>query len=309
MRAPWPMDPRAGHRQPQPSMLLATGVRMHEKDKAMSSSNAVLAVFCITYFGIALGHVPGLKMNRTSIVLLGAMAMAMLSGIPTEKVMKLISWPTVLLLFGFFIISAQLRLSGFFDRMATTLAAGLAHPRLFLLTLMLVTASLSAFLNHDIVCFVFTPVVGAALIGKRLNPVPFLIALAISSNIGAAATVVGNAQDMVIAQLAHLSFARYSLWCLPPVLFALVCAYGLILLMSRKSLATQEAPRPASTQAVQPFNRGHTIKGLVIFVLVILAFFTSIPKEVIALIAARHPSRQPQVPHSTICWRWSTGRS
>jgi Citrate transporter len=61
---------------------------------------------------------------------------------------------------------------------------------------MLVAAGLSAFLNHDIVRFVFAPIVATALLRPQLNPVPFLIA----SNIGAAATVVGDPQDMMIAR-------------------------------------------------------------------------------------------------------------
>ena len=96
-----------------------------------------------------------------------------------------------------------------------------------MLVLMLVTGGLSAFLNHDIVCFVFTPIVGAALLRKQLNPVPFLIALAIASNIGAAATLIGNPQDMMIGQVAHLNFGHYLRWCAAPVLVAMGCPPGI----------------------------------------------------------------------------------
>ena len=82
------------------------------------------------------------------------------------------------------------------------------------------TGGLSAFLNHDIVCYVFAPIAGAALLRKQINPVPFLIALAIASNIGAAATLIGNPQDMMIGQVAQLNFGRYLLWSSVPVLFA-----------------------------------------------------------------------------------------
>ncbi len=247
---------------------------------------AVLAIFALTYFGIALGHVPGLKLNRTGIALLGAIAILIFSGLPTTTVIGFINWPTVLLLFGFFVLSAQLRLSGFFDQVANNISAQLENPARFLLTLMLVTAGLSAFLNHDIVCFVFTPVVATALLRRQLNPVPFLIALAIASNIGAAATLVGNPQDMMIAQIAGLDFGRYAFWCILPVLFALSCAYALIWTMSRYDLAST-ASVPASVKpSPTPFNRPHTIKGLVILGLVIAFFFSSVPKEIIALTAA-----------------------
>ena len=208
------------------------------------------------------------------------------SGLPTTAVIGFVNWPTLLLLFGFFVLSAQLRLSGFFDMVAGGLSSRLGNPAWFLLTLMLATAGLSAFLNHDIVCFVFAPVVASALLRRGMNPVPFLIALALASNIGAAATLVGNSQDMLIAQMAGLTFGRYSLWCVPPSLLALGCAYGIIWGMSRGNLSLVEPILAVESPPPHPYNRAHTIKGLVIFALVIAFFFTSIPKEVIALTAA-----------------------
>jgi Na+/H+ antiporter NhaD/arsenite permease-like protein len=249
-------------------------------------TTAILAIFAVTYCGIAVGHVPGLRLNRTGIALLGAIAMMIFSELPTEAVVGFIDWPTIMLLFGFFVLSAQLRLSGFFDKVATDLSGRLDDPRRFLLILMLVTAGLSAFLNNDIVCFVFAPVVGAALLRKRLNPVPFLIALAIASNIGAAATLVGNAQDMMIAQTAQLAFGPYMLWCITPVLLALGGSYALIWRMSRHDLASAAPVPDGSPPSFRPFDRPHAIKGLIILGLVIAFFFSPIPKELIALTAA-----------------------
>ncbi|HEX3717537.1 MAG TPA: SLC13 family permease [Verrucomicrobiae bacterium] len=247
---------------------------------------AVLVIFGLTYLGIALGHVPGLKLNRPGIALLGAIAMVVFSGLPTTTAVSFINWPTILLLFGFFVLSAQLRLSGFFDWIVGGIAARLDNPARFLLMLMLVTAGLSSVLNHDIVCYVFAPVVAVALLRKQLNPVPFLIALAIASNIGAAATLVGNPQDMMITQIAGLNFGRYMLWSLTPVLFALGCAYALIWRMSRNNLAFKGAGLAASKPSQDSFNRLHTIKGLIVLGLVIAFFFSSVPKEITALTAA-----------------------
>src|SRR5579864_2238207 len=206
---------------------------------------AILAIFTITYLAIAIGHIPGLKLNRAGIALLGGIAMMIFGGVSTEQVISYINWPTVFLLFGFFVISAQLCLSGFYDKVATAIAAGLSHPGQFLLVLMAATAGLSAVLNHDIVCFVFTPIVCAALLRKQLNPVPFLVALAISSNIGAAATLIGNPQNMMIAQLVPLTFGHYMLWSGVPVLFALGSAYGIIWFLSSRRIRTT-VPAPPS---------------------------------------------------------------
>jgi Na+/H+ antiporter NhaD/arsenite permease-like protein len=251
-----------------------------------STTPAILVIFALTYFGFAIGRVPGLKLNRTGIVLLGAIAIAVFSGWSVTTIVGFINWPTILLLFGFFVISAQLRLSGFFDQVAGRISAGLGNPARFLFTLMLATAGLSAFLNHDIVCFVFTPVVAIALVQRKINPVPFLVALAVASNIGAAATLVGNPQDMMIAQIAGLGFGPYALWCIAPVLFALGCAYAIIWLMCRHDLALTVPVTARVKPASYEFNRAHTIKGLVVLGLVIAFFFSSVPKEIIALTAA-----------------------
>ena len=260
--------------------LIATAsAGFHEKP-------VILAIFAGTYLGIAMGRVPGLKLNRVGIALLGAIAMMIFGNVTTADVISYVNWPTVFLLFGFFVISAQLRLSGFYDWVAGGISARLGNPARFLLILMVVTGGLSAFLNHDIVCYVFTPIAGAALLRRQINPVPFLIALAISSNIGAAATLIGNPQNMMIGQIAHLDFGRYILWTCVPVIFAMAAAYGIIWMLSRGKLQPAPPAPNESSQQTYPFNRAHTIKGLVILAVVIGLFFSPLPKEIIALAAA-----------------------
>lgn len=252
----------------------------------MSSATVILTIFAVTYLGIAVGHIPGLKLNRPGIALLGAIGLMIFGDVTTENAVSYVNWPTICLLFGFFVVSAQLRLSGFYDQVAVKLAGQLGHPARFLLVLMLVTGGLSAVLNHDIVCFVFAPITGAALLRKQLNPVPFLIGLTIASNIGAGATLIGNPQNMMIGQIAHLDFGRYLLWSLAPVAFAMAAAYGIIWQLSRKNLQVTSTLQAGLAQPTPPFDRRHTLKGIVILVVVIGLFFTKIPKEIIVLAAA-----------------------
>jgi len=252
----------------------------------MPPDKFILIIFAATYIGIAMGHIPGLKLNRVGIALLGGIGMMIFGGISTGGAISFVNGPTICLLFGFFVISAQLRLSGFYDKVAEGLADQLGNPARFLLILMLVTGGLSAFLNHDIVCYAFAPITGLALLRKQINPVPFLIALTISSNIGAGATLIGNPQNMMIGQVAHLDFGAYLLWSIVPVVFAMTAAYGIIWLMSRKNLQAAVSIQSGTGLKTYPFNRPHTIKGLLILIVAIGLFFTSIPKEVIALAAA-----------------------
>ena len=154
-----------------------------------SSATAVLADLRAHLPGIAVGHVPGLKLNRTGIALLGAIAMMIFAGCRPprrHRLHQLADDPAAVRLLRPVGPTAPVR---FLRRVAAGISAPARPPARFLLLLMLVTAGLSAFLNHDIVCFVFAPIVGAALLRRQINPVPFLIALAIASNIGAAATL------------------------------------------------------------------------------------------------------------------------
>src|SRR5271170_5758581 len=133
----------------------------------MPLAEIILVIFAVTYIGIAVGHIPGLKLNRAGIALLGAIGMMIFGGVTTTDAVSFVNWPTICLLFGFFVISAQLRLSGFYDLVAAGISARVDAPRRFMVFLIAVTAGLSAFLNNDIVCYVLTPVVGAALVRKR----------------------------------------------------------------------------------------------------------------------------------------------
>src|ERR1700690_2640171 len=253
---------------------------------AIENRPVLLAIFALTYVGIAIGRVPGLKLNRVGIALLGAIAMMVASGTSPKAAAAGVNWPTIFLLFGFFVLSAQLRLSGFFGWVAEWISRRLDAPARFLAFLIVATAGLSAVLNHDIVCYVLAPVVGSALVKKRSDPVPFLIALAIASNVGAAATLIGNPQNILIGEVAGLSFPRYMLWSLVPVAIGLAAIYFIVPLR-----AGGKPPRTADTEgepesAAYPFDRYHVLKGLVILGAVICLFFTSLPKEIVVLVAA-----------------------
>lgn len=246
----------------------------------------VLAIFVLTYLGLAVGRIPGLKLNRTGIALLGAIAMMIASGSTTVQTAASISWSTILLLFGFFVISAQLRLSGFYDWIAGGISQQLRAPTHFMVYLIVATAGLSAFLNNDIVCYVLTPVVAAALIKKAIDPVPFLVALAAASNIGGAATLIGHSQNMVIGTVAHLSFLNYMVWSLVPVAVALGATFLIARIGHSGRPPVLVKPDEAEAPTTYPLDRYHAAKGMVILTAVIALFFTSIPREITVLVAA-----------------------
>ena len=261
---------------------------MMRYDVALMNPLLCWLIFGITYCGIAVGGVPGLTIDRSGIALLGAIAMVAAGVLPLQAAMGAIDAPTLLLLFGLMLVSAQLRLSGFYTRAAWSLGGLTAQPKKFLLLLMGVSGALSAVLVNDIVCLAFTPILTVAVLRARLNPMPYLIGLACSSNIGSAATLIGNPQNMLIGQVGRLDFGRFMVWCGVPSLLALASAYGILLWIYRGKLgavAPSLKPEPRAPSPGQPADVWQMWKGLLVAGVVMALFFTRIPRELTALTA------------------------
>ena len=245
-------------------------------------------IFIVAYLGIALGRIPGLALDRTGIALLGAIAMVEVGTLTFPQAAAAVDLPTILLLYALMVVSAQLKLSGFYTRVALRVATVLVHPRFFLLICMLTSAALSAVLANDIICLAFTPVLTLALQSSRRNPVPYLLGLAVASNLGSAATIIGNPQNMLIGQLGRLSFDRFVYWCAPPALIALLLAYLLLCLLFRADFNRRLDYQDVGgiLRNLPPFARWQSAKGLIVVALLLVAFLTPIPRESSAIAGA-----------------------
>lgn len=193
-------------------------------------------IFAVTYIGIALGRFPRLVLDRTGIALLGAIAMLVVQGVSIEQAAAHIDYETMLLLFGLMVFSAQLRVAGFYVMAGNFLTRLTDRPKMLLAGLIAVSGVLSSLLANDIVCLAFTPLLCAALLSARRDPIPYLIALATSSNIGSAATIIGNPQNMYIGTAANLPFGHFSMVMIPIVLVALGLCWITIVLLFRGRL-------------------------------------------------------------------------
>lgn len=239
-----------------------------------------LVIFALTYGGIALGRFPRLVIDRTGIALLGAVAMVVFGVLTPSQAFSSIHVGTLLLLYGLMLLSAQLRLGGFYTWVARRIVNSDAAPALFLALLMGCGALLASVLANDIVCLAFTPVLAVALPRRGYHPLPFLIGLAMATNLGSAATMIGNPQSMLIGQTANLPFGAFLLWCAPPSLLCLGVTYGLLVWLYRGRFLLP-SPLPETFPAdIWPAPDGwQSGKGLVAVVVVILLFFTPIPRE------------------------------
>ncbi|HOW96396.1 MAG TPA: anion transporter [Kiritimatiellia bacterium] len=246
---------------------------------------AALIIFAVTYIGVALGRLPGLALDRTGMALLGGIAMVVAGVLSEREALLAIDFPTLGLLYALMVLSAQLRLGGFYTRVALAVARLMDRPARFLLILMAVSAALSAILVNDIICLAFTPILAVSLLRSGLNPVPFLIGLAVSSNIGSAATIIGNPQNMLIGQVGRLHFGRFLLWCGPPSLLALLAAFLIIAWLYR---GRWRRPAPAVNPASDwpAYNPHQAAKGVAATVILVALFFTPIPRELSAIVVA-----------------------
>lgn len=254
----------------------------------------VFVVFCIVYLGMILGGLPFLQLDRTGIALLGAIALIGIGAVSPDEAAKSIHLPTLILLFSFMVVSAQMRLGGFYDWVTRRLAALPLSPPLLLAALTLVVAALSAVFSNDIVCLAVAPVLIDACRARRLDPVPYLLALACAANVGSAATLIGNPQNMLIGETLKLSFGGYFAQALVPVLLGLLVTWALIAwqMRGRWTRAEGDAARAAAPErredAGAPLDRWQTAKGLSVaaVLLAVFLFLPAWPRDVAALTGA-----------------------
>jgi Na+/H+ antiporter NhaD/arsenite permease-like protein len=249
-------------------------------------------IFLAVYAGMILGGIPFLQLDRTGIALLGAIALITVDAVGLQEAAASIDLPTLILLFSFMVIAAQMRLGGFYDWVAGWLGALSLAPPLLLGAVIFVIALLSAVFSNDIVCLAVTPVLIDACGRRRIAPIPFLLGLACAANIGSAATLIGNPQNMLIGQTLQLSFAGYFAQAALPVGFGLLLTWAWLMwqfagrwnpahiddTVNRTHLLVREAV---------PLNVWQTVKGLAVTGGLLVAFLAGRwPREHIALAGA-----------------------
>jgi Na+/H+ antiporter NhaD/arsenite permease-like protein len=255
---------------------------------ASTSHGFVLAVFGIVYLGMILGGLPRLQLDRTGVALLGAIAVVGAEVMTTADAAASVHLPTLLLLFSFMVISAQMRLGGFYAAVTRRMAALPLSPTLWLGLVIGVAGGLSAVFTNDVVCLAMAPVLTDACLRRRLDPVPYLLALACASNIGSAATLIGNPQNMLIGAVLKLSFGDYLRLAAPPVLASLLLLW--LMLAWRLPRARADFAPPIDAAAgddAPPFDGWQTAKGLAVMAALMFVFLlTDWPREVAALVGA-----------------------
>lgn len=237
-------------------------------------TGVAVAIFALTYALIAARRLHVLPIGRPAGALLGAVLMVATGVLTPEASFAAVDHGTIVLLLGMMLITAYLDQAAFFDWVVTRVLRVCRTPWGLLVVVALLPGALSAFLVNDAVCLFLTPVVVTTCARARLPMSPYLIALATSANIGSAATLVGNPQNMIIGGMSRMGFAEFLVRAGPAALVGLAVNLALLRLYYRAALPATLPPRV--DVAERPARRGELIKVSVVISAVIAGFFAGL---------------------------------
>ena len=235
-------------------------------------------VFAVALFAVVLLLIALELVNRTVAALLGAAILISFGIVEQEEAAtKFIDWNTIGLLAGMMVIVAVLEKTGVFEYLAIKSAQwGKARPGRILILLALVTAFLSAFLDNVTTVILMVPVTFVIADALDSDPVPFLLTQVMASNVGGAATLIGDPPNILIGSAAGLSFAEFASNLTPVVILTLPVMLGVLYLLFRKQLHTsKEAEEAIAAMDAEGSIRDPVLlrRSLTVLALVILAFF------------------------------------
>jgi Na+/H+ antiporter NhaD/arsenite permease-like protein len=263
-----------------------------------------LAVFATAYIVIVTE-----KFNRTLVALLGAAAMVAIGSVRGHEIFFSeetgIDWNVIFLLFGMMVIVGVIRQSGVFEFLAIWSAQrAKARPFRMMVLLVLITAAASALLDNVTTVLLIAPVTLLLCDRLALDPVPFLLAEVMASNIGGASTLIGDPPNIIIGSRADLGFNDFLIHMGPIVMVLMVVFVGLCWLLWGRRLRYD----PERAQAVMRLEPRETITDMrllvrvgVVLILVLVGFVTHavthLEPSVVALLGAGAAVLVSRVPH------------
>ncbi|HAQ65982.1 MAG TPA: anion transporter [Bacteroidales bacterium] len=247
-----------------------------------------LIIFGITYTGIIFTRLPGMNIDRPSAAFFGAVAMVASGILGFDQAILAIDFNTIGLLLGMMIIITTLQMDGFFALIATHAISWSATRRRLLVIIVWITGISSAFLVNDAVVLLFTPIIISICRKGRLNPLPYLIAEILASNIGSAMTITGNPQNMLIGINSGLSYSEFLLRLLPVSVAGMAIIAPVIRLLFPDEFRGNQ---PVKVDTSEFHYKLRTMRfSIPVFLLVIVLFFsgniTGLSIPMIALVGA-----------------------
>ncbi|HVH77520.1 MAG TPA: anion transporter [Stellaceae bacterium] len=248
-----------------------------------AKEGAAVLIFAATYVVMAVGKLPGFYLDRAGAALLGASLMVAAGVLSLDEALRAIDFATLALLLGVMIVVGNLRLSGFFRLVANWVVARARHPLLLLFAIIVVSGFFSAFLVNDAICLVLTPLVLDLVLRLKRNPSPYLLAIAMASNIGSTATITGNPQNIIIGGLSQIPYVAFAARLAPVAAIGLMIAFALIAAAYPAEFWTRE--RLAAPLVPAHAHRPLVAKSALIALLMMVGFFAGVPPAKLAIVA------------------------
>jgi Na+/H+ antiporter NhaD/arsenite permease-like protein len=249
------------------------------------SAAVVTAIFGVTYLALAAGRVPGLRIDRSGIALVGAAAMLVTGALTLHEAAAAVDYETLILLFGMMVVVIHLRLAGFFALATDRIAARFAGPFTLLAVVIGLSGVLSAFLVNDVVCVALTPLVLHLCQRLKRPPIPYLVGLATASNVGSVATITGNPQNIIIGSLSGIPYLRFTARLGPIAAIGLILTFAVVAVVYRRTLSRSAGKPDAPVR--RPVVHGWLLfKSLAVTLTAVALFFAGQPIALVALCAA-----------------------
>ncbi|HVO79994.1 MAG TPA: anion transporter [Terriglobales bacterium] len=244
---------------------------------------AAYLIFIASYLVFALGKFPGLKIDRPGAAIIGAVAMVAARIVQPREALRFIDFSTLVLLFSMMLIVGNLHLVGFFEWNAEVVLRRL-KPAYLLPAVIFTCGFLSAFFVNDIVCLVMVPFVLEITRRMRLQPLPYLLAVATASNIGSVATITGNPQNMLIGSFSGIRYREF-LWHLGPIAFiGLFLDWAVLHWIHLRHVV--HLPTEDTTIPLPALDLSRLTKPAIVVTAVVIGFFLGVPPAMMAALGA-----------------------
>ncbi len=216
--------------------------------------------------------------------MIGAVAMIAFGVLTINEAYSALNLDTIVLLLGMMLIVAYLQVSGFFDLVATFVLSRARTGNGLLLIIIISAGILSALFVNDTICLMMTPFVLLLTSRSKIDPKPYLIALASSANIGSVATLVGNPQNMLIGTFSGWPYLGFFLAMLPIAIVGLAIDYLVLRFFFGKCL--RQELKPYDTGIATIVDKALVYKSIFVTAVVIIGFSLGIRLAFMAILGA-----------------------
>jgi Na+/H+ antiporter NhaD/arsenite permease-like protein len=250
------------------------------------SDARILAAYCIflaSYVVFALGKFPGLKIDRTGAAIVGAVGMVAFRIVRAQDALHYIDFKTVVLLFSMMLIVGNLHLVGFFEWNAEAVLRRL-KPKHLLPAVVFTCGLLSAFFVNDIVCLVMVPFVLSITRRMKLQPLPYLLAVATASNIGSVATITGNPQNMLIGSFSGIHYRDFLMHLGPIAVIGLFIDWGVLHWVHMRNAPL--SPDRKDEIPLPELDLSKLTKPVIVAAAVVVGFFLGVDPPLMAALGA-----------------------